>query len=211
MKIKITESQLKNLKVFLMKEVTEITEDENPCWDGYEQIGMKEKDGKQVPNCVPKTNEGDVNLKELDMDTYAKQMYSTADYGWTTYLSKDDDKYSNPKHKGNKEARVNKLSRERFENAFYKQYPQKSVKLNSNVGPLTFITIAWEANYTNYYLNFEVDNYNNQKNYPKYIVIKYDGTSGLYINQKGVELESESISKAQGMLKYNLAARTNGK
>ena len=25
-----------------------------PCWNGYKQIGMKEKDGKQVPNCVPK-------------------------------------------------------------------------------------------------------------------------------------------------------------
>ena len=24
-----------------------------PCWDGYEQIGMKTKDGKEVPNCVP--------------------------------------------------------------------------------------------------------------------------------------------------------------
>jgi hypothetical protein len=23
-----------------------------PCWDGYEQIGMKTKNGKQVPNCV---------------------------------------------------------------------------------------------------------------------------------------------------------------
>jgi hypothetical protein len=23
------------------------------CWKGYEQIGMKEKNGKQVPNCVP--------------------------------------------------------------------------------------------------------------------------------------------------------------
>jgi hypothetical protein len=27
------------------------------CWDGYEQIGMKEKDGKQVPNCVPVSEE----------------------------------------------------------------------------------------------------------------------------------------------------------
>ena len=27
--------------------------DKNPCWDGYEQIGMKEKDGREVPNCVP--------------------------------------------------------------------------------------------------------------------------------------------------------------
>ena len=24
-----------------------------PCWDGYEQIGTKKKDGKEVPNCVP--------------------------------------------------------------------------------------------------------------------------------------------------------------
>ena len=24
-----------------------------PCWDGYEQIGWKEKNGKRVPNCVP--------------------------------------------------------------------------------------------------------------------------------------------------------------
>ena len=24
------------------------------CWKGYEAIGMKMKDGRQVPNCVPK-------------------------------------------------------------------------------------------------------------------------------------------------------------
>jgi 8-oxo-dGTP pyrophosphatase MutT (NUDIX family) len=27
--------------------------DEDPCWQDYHQIGMKEKDGKEVPNCVP--------------------------------------------------------------------------------------------------------------------------------------------------------------
>ena len=26
---------------------------ENPCWDGYTQVGMKMKNGKEVPNCVP--------------------------------------------------------------------------------------------------------------------------------------------------------------
>lgn len=26
---------------------------ENPCWEGYVQVGMKTKDGKEVPNCVP--------------------------------------------------------------------------------------------------------------------------------------------------------------
>ena len=25
----------------------------NPCWKGYEAIGMKRKGGKKVPNCVP--------------------------------------------------------------------------------------------------------------------------------------------------------------
>ena len=26
----------------------------NPCWKGYEMVGMKEKGGRKVPNCVPK-------------------------------------------------------------------------------------------------------------------------------------------------------------
>ena len=36
-----------------------IAEDKGPCWKGYQQVGMKEKDGRQVPNCVP--NESVVN------------------------------------------------------------------------------------------------------------------------------------------------------
>jgi hypothetical protein len=28
-----------------------------PCWKGYKQIGMKDKDGREVPNCVPIENE----------------------------------------------------------------------------------------------------------------------------------------------------------
>lgn len=30
-----------------------VAEAENPCWDGYKMIGMKEKNGTQVPNCIP--------------------------------------------------------------------------------------------------------------------------------------------------------------
>ena len=26
---------------------------EKACWSGYKQVGMKDKNGKQVPNCVP--------------------------------------------------------------------------------------------------------------------------------------------------------------
>lgn len=27
---------------------------EDPCWKRFEMVGMKKKDGKEVPNCVPK-------------------------------------------------------------------------------------------------------------------------------------------------------------
>jgi hypothetical protein len=26
---------------------------EDPCWDGYEQYGTKDMDGREVPNCIP--------------------------------------------------------------------------------------------------------------------------------------------------------------
>lgn len=26
----------------------------DPCWDSHKQIGMKTKNGKKVPNCVPR-------------------------------------------------------------------------------------------------------------------------------------------------------------
>lgn len=35
-----------------MKSVTEKKDD--PCWDSHEMVGMKMKNGKKVPNCVPK-------------------------------------------------------------------------------------------------------------------------------------------------------------
>ncbi len=31
-----------------------IASNKEPCWENYEMIGTKEKDGKNVPNCVPK-------------------------------------------------------------------------------------------------------------------------------------------------------------
>ena len=37
---------------------------EGGCWEGYKQVGMKEKDGKMVPNCVP-INE---DMHELNCD-----------------------------------------------------------------------------------------------------------------------------------------------
>ncbi len=37
------------------------------CWTGYKQVGMKNKGGKQVPNCVPVTESTkDDIIKDLD-------------------------------------------------------------------------------------------------------------------------------------------------
>lgn len=33
----------------------------DPCWTGYEAIGMKEKNGKKVPNCVPVKEENELD------------------------------------------------------------------------------------------------------------------------------------------------------
>jgi len=39
-----------------------LDEEKGPCWDGFKQVGMKNKGGKQVPNCVPEEN----NIDEAD-------------------------------------------------------------------------------------------------------------------------------------------------
>lgn len=33
--------------------------DQGPCQDGYVQIGMKDLDGRMVPNCVPADQSGE--------------------------------------------------------------------------------------------------------------------------------------------------------
>jgi hypothetical protein len=51
--------EILNEEEILAPEVEEETEAalekdaDDPCWDGYVQVGMKEKNGNRVPNCVP--------------------------------------------------------------------------------------------------------------------------------------------------------------
>jgi hypothetical protein len=44
----------KKLRGTPMKEEEKKMKGEDPCWKGYEMIGKKMKNGKEVPNCVPK-------------------------------------------------------------------------------------------------------------------------------------------------------------
>jgi hypothetical protein len=51
--MKLTKSQLREIikRTTLNESLDKGTDD--PCWKGYVQLGTKQKDGKEVPNCVP--------------------------------------------------------------------------------------------------------------------------------------------------------------
>lgn len=52
--IRLSENDIEKLVKKIIKEDKE----KSPCWKGYEAVGMKTKNGKKVPNCVPiKENE----------------------------------------------------------------------------------------------------------------------------------------------------------
>ena len=46
-----------------------------PCWSGYEMIGMKDKGGKKVPNCVPVKKRKHGSSKEGEIVTSKSMDY----------------------------------------------------------------------------------------------------------------------------------------
>lgn len=54
--------------------VTDATKLDTACWKGYVAVGLKKKNGKTVPNCVPKDKE----VKE-DFPTTTSDVASTGD------------------------------------------------------------------------------------------------------------------------------------
>jgi hypothetical protein len=55
-------------------------QEEDPCWKGYTQVGMKKKGGKEVPNCVPSKGvpkakgykKEDVTIEDANGNTFAE-------------------------------------------------------------------------------------------------------------------------------------------
>jgi hypothetical protein len=72
--------------------------EEDPCWKGYEMVGMKSgKGGKQVPNCVPKTES---IVKETKSDCGCNKVskpINEANHGYTdssaSYITKHKNEY----------------------------------------------------------------------------------------------------------------------
>jgi len=49
---------------------------EDACWPGYEAIGTKMKDGREVPNCVRKSNFSDEDMLEILLEYFVKDEFS---------------------------------------------------------------------------------------------------------------------------------------
>ncbi len=57
----------------------------DPCYENYVQIGTKDLDGKQVPNCVP--------LKEEMTNIEADKGMNLADYPWDECIADQTERY----------------------------------------------------------------------------------------------------------------------
>lgn len=47
------DGEVVEIQVSAVEEDMKNLAEDGPCWEGYEQVGMKVVDGKEVPNCVP--------------------------------------------------------------------------------------------------------------------------------------------------------------
>ena len=63
-----------------------LDEAKGPCWDGFKQVGMKMKGGKEVPNCVPESMSADEAKKiegyipeEVELDEALKFTHAVVD------------------------------------------------------------------------------------------------------------------------------------
>ena len=57
----------------------------DPCWEGYVQVGTKDMDGREVPNCVP--------LSKIEMEIEASGVNLAEDYPWETCIADQTERY----------------------------------------------------------------------------------------------------------------------
>jgi hypothetical protein len=147
-------------------------------------------------------------FEELNPSTYRKLRNRTADYPWYKYSGANTDA---DKSRADKMGRINQLSKERFEQEFYKQFPKDTtIKVYDSLDPkniveLLFNEIQWRANWTYYDLDFkQVDSsfYSGSYN----VHIRFHGDSEIpYTLEKGDRLgfKGEVVidDKSQELLK----------
>ncbi len=98
-------------------------------------------------------------FEELDPSTYRDLRDRTADYPWLKYSGTRTDA---DKSRADKMGRINQLSKERFEQEFYKEFPKDLTTIKvydssdpKNIVELLLNEILWRANWTYYDLDFK--------------------------------------------------------
>ena len=73
-----------------MKSLKDYIKEQDPCWKGYQQIGMKKKNSKEVPNCVPEEVEAQFDLIEDFVEELAVLNNVNSEEIWEDIESDDD-------------------------------------------------------------------------------------------------------------------------
>jgi hypothetical protein len=122
---------------YLSSKNEKVTEDKDPCWTGYTQVGMKKKGSRDVPNCVP--SKGVPKAKgykeETELDEAQSKRMSGADK-FRKFLANRDKKHAefmkgieNKPHGEQMQAMMDKiranLNKEEVELNEAKRYPYK--------------------------------------------------------------------------------------
>ena len=68
-----------------MKTLKDFIQEQKPCWKGYQQIGMKKKGGKEVPNCVPESVEEQFDLIEEVVEELSAEHGIDSEVVWENF------------------------------------------------------------------------------------------------------------------------------
>ena len=111
-------------------EGTELKE-KGPCWDGFKQVGMKMKGGKQVPNCVPES------WTQEDIDENLRKVKGTSNLYEPRKSTKFSRMKSMMKHSDMMKKKDDEKRKERKDTGDYKMRMYNSVKLENAWGEIT--------------------------------------------------------------------------
>lgn len=134
-------------------------------------------------------------VNEMNTDSYAKIMNKTSNYPWHNTLDSSD----SDKGKSKKEEKVNKLSKIRFEQEFYKEYPKETTKISTNLGDYVFIGLKYKTNSNRYDLGFMKKHGMGMHDY----IWVSDDNGEIYSDNSKVKIEEKSNALLNQMLKYN--------
>ncbi len=126
-------------------------------------------------------------LSELDLSTYAKLRSLTSDWPWSKFFASGNEE---GEKRAKKMGRINNKSQELFEREFYKRFKPGDIKItvispySNKPVELTFKSLSWLSNWTNYVLNFQTPFNSN-------ITVHGDSKGRPYIlNSEGWKLDS---------------------